>query len=297
MRKSQDSLDIRPRQLARELCRFAQVVQSSCRAPASGPHTAARCERDRQGPGRRGRHDTAGAFLLVVGRDAYATYDLPASGALTIGRGESNAVRVDDPLASRAHACLHVGDAMFLEDVGSVNGTRVKDRVVKPGERVRITIGETIQIGSSVLIVQRRTAQADLIRPGDAARRGAADHPGDAVGRRARARRCAGCTSWPSAPPPARSTSSSPARPASARSCSPRPFTARPRGAADRTSASTARRCPRRCWRASCSATSAARSRAPCRRSWACWRRRRAGRCFSTRSASCLWRRRPSCCA
>jgi hypothetical protein len=109
--------------------------------------------------------DTAGVFLLVVGRDAYATYDLPASGALTIGRGESNAVRVDDPLASRAHACLHVGDAMFLEDVGSVNGTRVKDRVVKPGERVRITIGETIQIGSSVLIVQRRAAQADLIRP------------------------------------------------------------------------------------------------------------------------------------
>jgi DNA-binding NtrC family response regulator len=116
--------------------------------------------RPAEGPG-----DTAGVFLLVVGRDAYATYDLPASGALTIGRGETNTVRVDDPLASRAHACLHVGDSMFLEDVGSVNGTRVKDRVVKPGERVRITIGETIQIGSSVLIVQRRAAQADLLRP------------------------------------------------------------------------------------------------------------------------------------
>src|SRR4029079_7617693 len=109
--------------------------------------------------------DTSGVFLLVVGRDAYATYDLPASGALTIGRGESNAVRVDDPLASRTHACLHVGDAMYLEDVGSVNGTRVKDRIVKPGERVRIKVGETIQIGSSVLIVQKRAAQADLIRP------------------------------------------------------------------------------------------------------------------------------------
>jgi DNA-binding NtrC family response regulator len=109
--------------------------------------------------------DTAGAFLLVVGRDAYATYDLPASGALTIGRGETNTVRIDDPLASRTHACLHVGDTMYLEDVGSVNGTRVKDRVVKPGEKVRITIGETIQIGSSVLIVQRRAAQADLIHP------------------------------------------------------------------------------------------------------------------------------------
>src|SRR4029079_13695902 len=101
----------------------------------------------------------------VVGRDAYATYDLPASGALTIGRGESNAVRVDDPLASRRQLCLHVGEAMYLEDVGSVNGTRVKDRVVRPGELVRITIGETIQIGSSVLIVQRRAAQADMLRP------------------------------------------------------------------------------------------------------------------------------------
>ena len=107
----------------------------------------------------------AGAFLLVVGRDAYATYDLPATGSLTIGRGETNVVRVDDPLASRAHACLYVGEAMFLEDVGSVNGTRVKDQPLHPGERVPIAIGDTIQIGSSVLIVQRRTARPDLIRP------------------------------------------------------------------------------------------------------------------------------------
>jgi len=112
-----------------------------------------------------GGGDIAGVFLLVVGRDAYATYDLPATGALTIGRGETNAVRIDDPLASRTHACLHVGDTLYLEDVGSVNGTRVKDRVVKRGERVRITIGETIQIGSSVLIVQRRAPQSDLLRP------------------------------------------------------------------------------------------------------------------------------------
>ena len=58
-----------------------------------------------QGPG---DPDGVGAFLLVIGRDTYTTYNLPASGTLTIGRGESNAVRVDDPLASRAHARLHV---------------------------------------------------------------------------------------------------------------------------------------------------------------------------------------------
>jgi len=37
--------------------------------------------------------DVAGTFLLVVSRDAYATYDLPATGTLTIGRGETNVVR------------------------------------------------------------------------------------------------------------------------------------------------------------------------------------------------------------
>jgi DNA-binding NtrC family response regulator len=112
-----------------------------------------------------GTDGALGAFLLVVGRDTYATYDLPASGTLTIGRGETNAVRVDDPLASRAHARLHVGDSLLLEDMGSVNGTRVKDQALKPGDRVRIGVGETVQIGSTVLIVQRRTTQPDLIRP------------------------------------------------------------------------------------------------------------------------------------
>jgi len=109
--------------------------------------------------------EAIGAFLLVVGRDAYATYNLPASGTLTIGRGESNAVRVDDPLASRAHACLHVGEEMFFEDLGSVNGTRIKDQSVKQGERVPLSIGDTVQIGSTVLIVQRRVATGDVARP------------------------------------------------------------------------------------------------------------------------------------
>jgi len=117
---------------------------------------------DHQGPG---DADAVGAFLLVIGRDSYTTYNLPAAGTLTIGRGESNAVRVDDPLASRAHARLHVGDAMFLEDLGSVNGTRIKDQLVKRGDKVLVSAGETIQIGSSVLIIQYRTSRPALIRP------------------------------------------------------------------------------------------------------------------------------------
>ena len=61
---------------------------------------------------------------------------------------------------------------------------------------------------------------------------------------------------------------------APARSSWPRRFTAG-RRRADRaaSSASTARRCRSPCWRASCSGTRRARSRARCRPSRACWRR------------------------
>src|SRR5262245_50954024 len=112
----------------------ARVVQrrTSCASGAcservtwryAGGRRATTVVGDHQGPG---DADAIGAFLLVVGRDSYTTYNLPAAGTLTIGRGESNAVRIDDPLASRAHARLHVGETMFLEDLGSVNGTRIK---------------------------------------------------------------------------------------------------------------------------------------------------------------------------
>ena len=61
---------------------------------------------------------------------------------------------------------------------------------------------------------------------------------------------------------------------------------AQPRGAPARSSRSTAPRCPRRCSRASCSATRAAPSPTPRQRARACSRRRTAARSSSTRSAS-----------
>ena len=70
-----------------------------------------------------------------------------------------------------------------------------------------------------------------------------------------------------------------------------------PRRRDGRSSRSTARPSPRTCSRASCSATSAARSPTRRRRSAGCSRRPTAGRCSSTRSARCRWRRRRSCCA
>jgi DNA-binding NtrC family response regulator len=93
---------------------------------------------------------------LVIGRDSYETFDLPGSGTVTIGRAESCDVRLNDPQASRSHAHLRVAETLTLEDLGSVNGTRVRDRPVGRGEQVPLHSGDTIVIGSSVLIVHVR---------------------------------------------------------------------------------------------------------------------------------------------
>jgi two-component system response regulator AtoC len=105
--------------------------------------------------------------LLVIGPDSYETYDLPSAGTVTLGRSDSNDVRIDDGQASRSHARLTVGERLFVEDLGSVNGTRVRDRPISRGEKVAIQPGETIAIGSSVLILHVRSAQAAAPTPAD----------------------------------------------------------------------------------------------------------------------------------
>jgi two-component system response regulator AtoC len=102
----------------------------------------------------------ASVRLLVIGRGSYASYDLPSAGTITVGRAETSDVRIDDLQASRAHARLIIGDKLFVEDLGSVNGTRVRDRLIGRGEKTPIQSGETISIGSSVLIIHVRSRQA-----------------------------------------------------------------------------------------------------------------------------------------
>jgi len=101
--------------------------------------------------------DPPGVRLLVIGNGSYETYNLPTAGTVTIGRSESADVRLDDLQASRSHARLTIGETLFVEDLGSINGTRVRDRPIARGERVAVQSGETIAIGSSVLIVHVRS--------------------------------------------------------------------------------------------------------------------------------------------
>jgi two-component system response regulator AtoC len=103
-----------------------------------------------------GEDAPAGFHLLVLGPEHTATHQLPERGVVTIGREEDAEVRIVDPRASRYHARLHVGEHLEVEDLGSSNGTSLRDQPLPPQERVQLAPGDAITIGSTLLVVQRR---------------------------------------------------------------------------------------------------------------------------------------------
>jgi len=98
--------------------------------------------------------------LVVMGPASFHTVPLPVRGEVVVGRGSSADVDIDEPRASRRHALLRVGEGVTIEDLGSVNGTRVRGRRLEAGKPVAIAPGEAVAIGSLVLMVQRDRAHA-----------------------------------------------------------------------------------------------------------------------------------------
>ena len=97
-------------------------------------HTTLMDEDDLGGP-----DEPPGPHVLVMSPDAFSSVRLPTSGTVNVGRSSKCAIRIEDPLASREHARLHVspvegGFALNIEDLGSANGTRVRDVVIPPGQ-------------------------------------------------------------------------------------------------------------------------------------------------------------------
>ena len=84
--------------------------------------------------------------VAAMGYEPGTTFDV-GDGA-TMGRSDNAEIRVDDPFASSAHARIDDrGGAMYLEDMGSTNGTYLNGRKVKSAER--LDVGDTIRIGDS----------------------------------------------------------------------------------------------------------------------------------------------------
>jgi two-component system response regulator AtoC len=94
--------------------------------------------------------------LLVVCDGSTSSYPLPATGRLLIGRSPEADVRVEHPSVSREHAALHVGAELRIEDLGSANGTRVRETPLASGAPVEIYPDDVVDLGAVLLVVQYR---------------------------------------------------------------------------------------------------------------------------------------------
>ena len=81
-----------------------------------------------------------------MGHEPGTTFEL--NGGATMGRSDNAEIRVDDPFASSAHARIFPrGDFMYVEDMGSTNGTYLNGRQVRNAERLKMA--DVIRIGDS----------------------------------------------------------------------------------------------------------------------------------------------------
>jgi DNA-binding NtrC family response regulator len=101
-------------------------------------------------------------FLLVIGEGVYENHPLPGEGEVLIGRGPGVDLDIDDASISRRHARVRVaaGPVLTIEDQGSANGTRVRERAIPAGEPVAIALGDVVELGSVMIIVQPRVVAA-----------------------------------------------------------------------------------------------------------------------------------------
>jgi hypothetical protein len=131
------------------------VVRSAMRDLARYGGSAAAAEPvEAPRPGRRERGKVDGRpagrprlqVVAAMGHEPGTTFDV-SEGAL-FGRSDGADIHVEDPFASSSHARIFGrGGAMYLEDMGSTNGTYLNGRQVKTAER--LSPSDTIRIGDS----------------------------------------------------------------------------------------------------------------------------------------------------
>jgi len=100
---------------------------------------------------RGGERAPAGTTLAVYGPAGKTVVDLPEGGELVVGRAEPATVVVDDPSLSRQHArFFRQGADLFVEDLGSTNGTFVRGARVT---RAPLLDGYEARLGDVLVVV------------------------------------------------------------------------------------------------------------------------------------------------
>jgi two-component system response regulator AtoC len=90
--------------------------------------------------------------LLAFWQDGHTAFDLPPHGSLVLGRGCDADIRLDHACVSRAHARLHLGVPIRIEDLGSANGTRVDGQPLTAGQLADVVVGAVVELGEVRLV-------------------------------------------------------------------------------------------------------------------------------------------------
>jgi hypothetical protein len=109
------------------------------------PVDVPRRQRD-HGPDLRAGVDPRLEVVAAMGLDPGTGFEL-TEGA-TMGRADGSDIPIDDPFASSVHARIFPrGQFMYIEDMGSTNGTYLNGRRLRAAERLKV--GDTVRIGET----------------------------------------------------------------------------------------------------------------------------------------------------
>jgi hypothetical protein len=127
------------RSASRELARAEGSAAGE--SPAPSPR-----RRERSTPDLRAAVSPRLEVVAAMGHEPGTVFDV-GDGA-TMGRADSSDIPVDDPFASSAHARVFSrGDYMYVEDMGSTNGTYLNGRQLRQAERLKVA--DVVRIGDS----------------------------------------------------------------------------------------------------------------------------------------------------
>jgi DNA-binding NtrC family response regulator len=101
-----------------------------------------------------------GYALWVVSDKQTSKFALPVSGRVVVGRSRSADVRIDDPSVSREHVVLHLDGSPRIEDLRSINGTRLRGLPLEPGTPVPLRPNDVVDMGAVLLVLRDRALTA-----------------------------------------------------------------------------------------------------------------------------------------
>ena len=105
--------------------------------------------------------DRDGGYSLIVG-SSKGVWAVALAQDVVIGRSPGCDVVIEDESVSRRHAVLRLDREPTIEDLGSRNGTSVRQRRLLPNERCPMPVGTLVEIGSAWVVVQATPALPGL---------------------------------------------------------------------------------------------------------------------------------------